>query len=91
MISKQIESGENLKKIEENLTSANLKKAELEKNIENLKTEEGQEKEIREKYDVKKPGEEIILIVEPKNVASQNATTSGVLGKIGKWFKNLFR
>jgi len=54
------------KKIKEELTQLNQRKSEKEKEIGRLETESGIEEEIREKFDVLKPGEKVVVIVEKK-------------------------
>ena len=44
------------------------KKEGLESNINRLKVPEGIEKELREKFQLKKPGEEFVVIVDEKSL-----------------------
>ena len=64
---KQQESAQNLDKVRAELAKAEQREAELETHVSYLKTEEGIEEEIRDKYSVARPGEELVLIVEPKD------------------------
>lgn len=47
------------------LTALSLREQTLHKNLEDLKTARGQEASIRETYGVARPGEEVIIVVEP--------------------------
>lgn len=51
--------------------------AQLEARVASLNTEHGKEATLRQQYQVGKPGEEIIVIVDPKNTTTIVATTSG--------------
>lgn len=48
------------------------KNRELNKNLSEIKTEEGKEKILRQKFQIKKPGEELVIIVNPKDDSAQN-------------------
>jgi cell division protein FtsB len=61
-----------------------LRKAELEAQIARLKSEEGIEAELREQYQVGKPGEEVITIVDTPN-SSRSATSSVSVEENGFW------
>jgi cell division protein FtsB len=57
--------------------------------IEKLKTVEGQEEEIREKYGLVKPSEEVIVVVDKDDITNTNSNHSDVSfwHKIKDWFK----
>ncbi|MCX6756097.1 MAG: hypothetical protein NTX85_02050 [Candidatus Nomurabacteria bacterium] len=61
----------------------------LNSSIEKLKTEKGTEDVIREKYQVVKPGEKMLIIVDPNDT---NTAPSESLKEHGfvNWFKNIF-
>lgn len=62
----------------------------LNASIEKLKTEKGTEDVIREKYQVVKPGEKMLIIVDPDDrddIASELPKEHGFVN----WFKNLFK
>ena len=59
------ESAENRQNIEEHLADVSLREGFLTSEIARLKTKEGIEREIREKFNVKKEGEEVAVIVTP--------------------------
>jgi cell division protein FtsB len=79
------------------LTEANLKslterQSELESKISELETDSGVEKEIREKFPVAKPGEEVIMIVNNKSGLGQEAdpkTDSGFWHRLRGWWDSL--
>lgn len=69
------------------------KKKELEDRIAKLQTEGGLEEEIREKFNVQKPGEEVLNIVDksPENDKINNEESQkGFFSKIWDWIKNIF-
>jgi len=60
----------------------------LSSEIERLKTEGGTEAEIREKFGLVKPGEEVLVIVSDEVEANPKASSSvGFWQKIVNWFK----
>jgi len=61
----------------------------LSSEIERLKTESGTEEEIREKYGLVKPGEEVLVIVDGDEVVGSTPVSSGsnFWQKIVNWFK----
>ena len=73
----------------------NLKrrKEELENKIEMMKTPLGAEKELRSKFQVAKPGEEYVVIVEQE--ATSNKSSLGAkekpIEKFFNFFKNIFK
>ena len=57
--------------------------------VEKLKTTEGKEEEIREKYGLVKPGEEVIVVVD-KDESAQNISVhseNSFWDKVKSWFK----
>lgn len=88
---KQTESGEKLQEAEARLAETSARKDELSKDIERLNTEEGIEREIRQRYSVKRPGEEVILVVDPKVPTTTEVVVEPTTWeKVTVWFKNLF-
>jgi len=61
----------------------------LESQIETLKTPEGIEEEIRSKFNVVKPGEQVILIV-PEEKKDEVAPEPSFFGKIWLKIKGIF-
>lgn len=78
-----------------NKNIANAKVLELEErktrlsyDIENLETDSGKEKIFRENYGLAKEGEELIIIVEDKNIdKSKEKEKKGIFGTFKNWFK----
>lgn len=69
------------------------KKRELDERIAKLETGSGLEEEVREKFGVKKPGEEVLTIIDktPENDKINNEESDkGFFGKIWSWIKDLF-
>lgn len=55
--------------------------------IENLETDKGKEKIFRENYGLAKEGEELIIIVEDKNLKEVKDKKKGVFEIFRGWFK----
>ncbi len=55
--------------------------------IENLETDKGKEKIFRENYGLAREGEELIIIVEDKNLKEVKEKKKGVFGVFKGWFK----
>jgi cell division protein FtsB len=71
---KQKISEQNLEIVEEEYYSLNSRKDVLESEIDKLNTEEGIEREIRSKFNVSKPGEIMINIVDDnKNISNDDS------------------
>ena len=72
-----------------------LKKREsdLTKGIDKLKTEDGTEETIRDKYQVVKPGEKMLVIADNSNSQQPVQPSSNIESdhSIMTWFKNLFK
>jgi len=79
---------ENRKIAENKVAELREEKEKLSSDINKLNTDSGIEENIREKFGLAKEGEELIVIVEDKNVLeNQKASSSGFFA----FFKNLFR
>lgn len=63
------------------------REASLTAELDRLKTVRGIEQELREKYEVAKEGEKVIVLVEPPKVAAAVAEEGG----FWHWLKNLFK
>lgn len=61
----------------------------LEKEVADLKTENGIEREIRGKFNVKKPGEEVVIIVESTTTAEVKESKASYFEGIKTWLKSL--
>lgn len=80
------------KEIKNELAQLNQRKSELEKENSRLETESGTEEEIREKFDVLKPGEKVVVIVDKNsgNDKINSGKEAGFFGKILSFIKNIF-
>ncbi len=81
------------KTVEDEIKDMNLKKNNLEANIERLKTSVGQEEELRKKFQIKKPGEEVLVIVDEGPAAVSGSTTGqtkSFLEKTWDFLKSIF-
>ena|SRR3989338_8643047 len=74
---------------EAKLKSLAKREAALSTELNRLATDRGVEEELRQKYDVAKPGEHVIVLVEPPKDNQQPTTNNS--GGIWNWFLNLFR
>ncbi len=81
---KQEISRQNLKIIKEEYDSLNSRKEILESEIEELNTEDGVEREIRSKFNVSRPGEIIINIIDNEKISVDD-----IKDKDGFWNKIL--
>ena len=87
----QRESAQNLDKVKTELANARSREMKLEASVDYLKTKEGIEEEIRDKYSVAKPGEDLVLIVESRDTGIINDEgKKSWWGRVGAWFGNLF-
>jgi len=57
---------------------------ELKNSIQTIQTEEGIDKEIKEKFSVSKEGEKVVVIVDPKPIATSTEAKSA------PWYKRLW-
>lgn len=83
------ETSKNRKIVEDKIAELEKSKEKLNSDIAKLKTEQGIEENIREKFGLAKEGENMILVVDDKNTsqAGQNENSSGFFS----WLKNLFK
>lgn len=70
------------------LASLQKREQELKSGIEKLKTEDGMEENIRDKFRATKEGEELIVIVEDKKEQPAVAERGGFLGFLKRVFNN---
>lgn len=68
------------------------RKFDLQKEISRLQSESGAEAEVRKKFNVQKPGEETLVIVEKNNENDKinQGESSGFFTKIWQWIKNIW-
>ena len=86
---KQDMTKDNLAKTAASLASLQAREKMLSSEVERLKTEAGREEEIREKFGLVKPGEEVIVVVDKDDSRGQGTTTPtvGFWGKVMNWFR----
>ncbi len=89
LVGKMIDTVKNKKIAEEKIIEMQKDKEKLSGDIEKLKTIEGQEASIREKFGLAKEGEGLIVIVEDKTtpVKVDSANSAGLFSIIKNWFK----
>lgn len=75
---------------EENLNDLTQRKALVESKLNKLGTEEGFEAEVRDRYQLAKPGEEVIVLVNAQDSSKQSTTTkkTGLWETFTGWFGN---
>ena len=86
---KERSSRENYNIVKNDFDSLNGRKVVLESEISRLKTKEGVEEEIRSKFDVSKPGEVVVNIVDNgvSTSTEDEEKESSLWSKIVDWFK----
>lgn len=70
--------------------SLSEREAFLSKEVSKLKTENGIEQEIRDKYNVKRAGEEVIIIVDSTTTKQLEPIEKNFLGRVADWFQSIF-
>lgn len=68
------------------LKDLTARQSQLKKDIANLNTDRGREAALRQQYQMGKPGEGLIIIVNPPIPVVLHATSSPIV----EWFKSLF-
>jgi len=89
LVSKMKDTIKNKKIVEDKITELEKSKEKLNSDIDSLKTDEGVEKNIREKFGLAKEGENMIMIIDDKNqtIVEEEPNDSVFWG----WLKNLFK
>ena len=79
-------------KMAQEIADMERKKAVLESEAAKIGTESGLEEEIRDKFSVKKPGEEVLTIMDkrPGDDKINSGEDKGFFGKIWEFVKNIF-
>ena len=80
-IEKQQESARYARELNQELVTLNERETELRTKIQELETEEGRDKEIKEKFTVTKGGEQVAIIVEPRQATVSNTSTNKTFWK----------
>ncbi|PIP68733.1 hypothetical protein CO033_03270 [Candidatus Nomurabacteria bacterium CG_4_9_14_0_2_um_filter_32_10] len=88
-INKMVETGKNKNLVEDKIIELEKSKEEFNSEINKLKTEKGIEESLREKFGVAKEGENMIMVVEDKNlpVKEKEENSSGFWSFIKSWFE----
>ncbi len=89
MYQKYHETVLNRRDAERHVADVSTREEFLQSEIERLKSGGGLDQEIREKFNVKKEGEEVVVIVDDKNSETEMSRAS--VASLWLWFKNLFR
>ncbi len=89
LVGKMEETANNKKIVENKIAELEKSKEKLNSDITNLKTEEGVEGTIREKFGLAKDGESMIMVVDDKN--STQAQKKDDSGGFFSWLKNLLK
>jgi hypothetical protein len=90
VVQKENESRIHMEAIAVKLTEAKDRESELKKDIEELSTGAGMEKEIRSKFDVRKAGEEVVIVIEPKkSEVEEQVIEKSWWVSIENWFSGL--
>ena len=89
LIKKQNETAKKKALILDEIKSLDQRQTDLTKNIEELKTEQGTEKAIRDKYQVVKPGEKLVVIVDSDTAKTEQNTVKNS-SSFWTWLKGLF-
>ena len=88
LIGKMRETIRNKNAAETKIEALQKQKAELSSNIDQLKTNQGVEENIRETFGLAKEGEGMVVVVDDKNTAGDiDAKPTGFFSKIANWFK----
>ena len=87
---KERESRANLTRVQSQLATLQERNGTLSADVARLKTEQGTEEEIRSKYEVSKPGEEVLVIVD-KDAAATTSPPQNVFQRWWSGFLDLFK
>ncbi|MFZ2150157.1 MAG: septum formation initiator family protein [Minisyncoccia bacterium] len=88
-LGKMAETGRNRETVEEKVIALREKKENLTRDIDSLSTDEGKEKFFRENYGLAQEGEQMIIVVEARDIEKEgeDKQSSGFLS----FFRNLFK
>ena len=79
--------------IKEEITRLEKRNAELETDVARMESESGQEGEIRKRFDVAKPGEKILVIVDKNSEdvkINDEENKVGFFSRVWQWIERLF-
>lgn len=84
VVKKGIESKSKINLLNEKKGNLLERQGELKDSIDSIQTEEGIDKEIKEKFSVSKEGEKVVVIIDPKPIATSTEE------KVTPWYKKLW-
>ena len=84
VVEKELESSSKMNALNASKQSLVSRQAELKSSIDSIQTDAGIEKEIKEKFNVSKTGEHVVVIVDPKPIASSS------IPNLTPWYKKLW-
>ena len=90
LIKKDIETARKKELVINEINSLKEREVSLNKDISKLKTDEGKEQIIREKYQVAKEGEKMVTIVEENNKTNSQPGAKSVRNGFWNWIKKVF-
>lgn len=92
LIKKERQTANRKELVQDQIESLNKRKSSLEGDISNLETEEGKEEIIREKYQVAKEGEKMVIIVDNENNVD-SLKEEEIVDRHGfwNWVKRIFK
>lgn len=78
------------KEVEQTIEELKEKKKELERKLSELETEKGIERELINKFQIKKPGEEVLVIMDaPSKEGDETKEKAGFFGNVWQSLKNI--
>jgi len=80
--------------VSEQLAELQVREQYTRKEVEQLETQKGIEKEIRETYGFVKENEGVIMVVEPREIENEGqgkSANGGILGAVWRGIKNMFK
>lgn len=90
MYKKKVHSVEDLEKVSKAMDIAKNKEAALIESLESLDTIRGKESEVRDRFNVTKPGEKVVLIVEDSaNSSGESEKPEGFWPKVKNFFGSI--
>ena len=79
-------------RLKQEIAKAETTRQDYESQMNNLKTTDGIDREARNRFNLKKPGEEVAIFVDDKKQESAppEGKVAGVYHAVTRWFKNIF-
>jgi cell division protein FtsB len=91
LVEKERETSRKKRVMQEEISLLKERESSLSEEIAKLKTEEGIEESIREKFQVSKPGEKMVIIVDDDANDDLSPEVENKEHNLWGWFKNLFK